>query len=50
MGEPILCAAADRLREEYSALGWAYHDSLTGAAEEKMYYWPGKPEENIMVV
>ena len=41
MGEPILCAAVDCLREEYSNLNWTYHDSPTGATEEKMYYWPG---------
>lgn len=50
MGEPILCAAVDCLREEYSNLNWTYHDSPTGATEEKMYYWPGVPEEKIMVV
>ena len=50
MGEPILCAAVDCLREEYSNLNWAYYDSPTGAPEEKMYYWPGVPEEKIMVV
>ena len=50
MGESILCAAVDRLRKEYSNLNWAYHDSPTGAPEEKMYYWPGVPEEKIMVV
>lgn len=50
MGKPILCAAVDRLREEYSNLDLAYHDSPTGAPEEKMYDWPGVPEEKIMVV
>lgn len=50
MGEPILCAAVDRLREEYSNLNLAYHDSSTGAPDEKMYDWPGVPEEKMMVV
>ena len=50
MGEPILCAAVDCLREEYATLNWEYHDSPTGATEEKMYDWPGMPEEKIMVV
>ena len=27
-----------------------YHDSSTGAPDEKMYDWPGVPEEKIMVV
>lgn len=46
----MLCAAVERLREEYVALDWTYHNILVENQEEKMFYWPGAPEEEIMVV
>lgn len=50
MGREILCAAVDRLREEYSTLDWTYHPCLGENQEEKMFRWPGTPEEEIMIV
>ena len=46
MGEPILCAAVDCLREEYSNLNWTYHDSPTGATEEKCIIGRGAGGKN----
>lgn len=50
MGQEILCAAVDKLREEFSTLDWTYHNYSVENQEEKMFYWPGAPEDEIMVV
>ena len=50
MGQEILCAAVERLREEYSTLDWTYHNCLGENQEEKMFHWPGALEDEIMVV
>lgn len=50
MGTDALCAAVERLRTEYTALDWTYQKCRGENKEEKMFYWPGAPEEEIMVV
>ncbi|UWP59257.1 helix-turn-helix transcriptional regulator [Ruminococcus gauvreauii] len=50
MGQEILCAAVERLREEFGVLDWTYHNCPGENQEEKMFYWPGAPEDEIMVV
>lgn len=41
--------ALDRLSHEFHTLDWTYHDYPAGGAGEKIFYWPGKPEEDIMI-
>lgn len=50
MGRDVLCAAVEKLRAEYAALDWTYHPCPGGNPEEKMFDWPGAPEDEIMVV
>lgn len=50
MGQKILCEAVDRLREEFGTLDWTYHNCPAENQKEKMFYWPGAPEDEIMVV
>ena len=50
MGQETLCAAVERLREEFGVLDWTYHNCAGENPEEKMFYWPGAPEDEIMVV
>ena len=50
MGREILCAAVEKLRGEFGALDWTYHNCAGENPEEKMFYWPGAPEDEIMVV
>ncbi len=50
MARELLCAAVERLREEYLTLDWTYHPCPGENREEKMFEWPGAPEDEIMVV
>lgn len=50
MGQEVLCAAVEKLRGEFSLLDWTYHPSAAGNQEERMFYWPGAPEDEIMIV
>lgn len=50
MGREILCAAVERLREEFGTLDWTYHNCPGEYKTEKMFYWPGAPEDEIIVV
>lgn len=49
MGKEILCASIERLREQFLTLDWTYHDFPVGSQSEKMFYWPGSPEEEILI-
>ena len=50
MGQEILCDAVERLREEFGALDWTYHNCSGENSKEKMFYWPGASEDEIIVV
>lgn len=50
MGQEVLCAAVEKLRKEFSTFDWTYHNFSVGSQEEKLYHWPGIPEEEIMIV
>lgn len=41
--------AIEKLQEEYSQLDFSYHDMPMGDRNEKMYWWPGPPEEDILI-
>lgn len=49
MGKEILCAAIEQLREQFPTLDWTYHDFPVGSRSEKMFCWPGLPEEEIII-
>lgn len=50
MGSEILCSAVDKLREEFLTLDWTYHNFPVGTQYEKMFCWPGSPEDEILIV
>ncbi|RGY98241.1 AraC family transcriptional regulator [Clostridium sp. AM58-1XD] len=50
MGQEVLCAAVEKLRKEFLEWDWTYHNCPCENQEEKMFYWPGAPEDEIMVV
>lgn len=45
----LLSSAIERLQEQFLELDWTYHDFSTGSQNEKMYRWPGDPEEEILI-
>ncbi|SHK14266.1 AraC-type DNA-binding protein [Anaerocolumna jejuensis DSM 15929] len=49
MGRHLLPSAILRLQEQFSELDWTYHDFPVGDKMEKMYHWPGIPEEEILI-
>lgn len=49
MGRRLLPSAILQLQEQFSELNWTYHDFKVGNQSEKMYYWPGNPEEEILI-
>ena len=50
MGRRLLPSAIEKLRGQYFDLDWTYHDFPIGSQNEKMYRWPGPPEEDIVVL
>lgn len=50
MGQEILCSAVEKLREEFMTLDWTYQNFSVGSHEERMFCWPGVPEDEIMIV
>lgn len=50
MGRRLLPSAIEKLRGQYLDLDWTYHDFPIGSQNEKMYRWPGPPEEDIVVL
>ena len=42
-------AAMEKLQNELSGLDFTYHDFRVGTQWEKLYRWPGPPEEDILV-
>ena len=50
MGRRLLTESIERLREQFPTLQWTYHDLPFGGAKEKMYRWPGPPDEDILVL
>lgn len=49
MGRTLLQSAINKLQDQFPELDWTYHDSLTGNPTEKMYRWPGIPDEKILI-
>lgn len=49
MGIHNLSAALEKLQDEFPRLNFTYHDFQVGSQNEKMYRWPGPPEEDILV-
>lgn len=49
MGKEILCDSIEQLREQFLTLDWTYHDFPVGSQSEKMFCWPGPPEEEILI-
>ena len=50
MGRELLEPAIEKLRGQYFDLTWVYHDFSAGSINEKMYRWPGPPDEDILVL
>lgn len=46
---PALWNALQALREQYGSLNWVFYDAPAGSAQEKMYRWPGREDEDIMI-
>lgn len=49
MGQEVLCASIGQLREQFLTLDWTYHDVPVGSQSEKMFCWPGPPDEEILI-
>ena len=49
MGQEVLCASIGQLREQFLTLNWTYHDVPVGSQSEKMFCWPGPPDEEILI-
>lgn len=49
MGKEIFCASIEQLRKQFLTLDWTYHDFPVGSHSEKMFCWPGEPEEEILI-
>lgn len=50
MGKDLLTSAIERLREQFFTLDWTYHEFPAGEQTEKMFRWPGPPEEEILIL
>lgn len=50
MGQEVFCSAVEKLREEYLTLDWTYHNVTIENREERMFYWPGELQDEIMIV
>lgn len=44
-----MSTAIEILRGKYAQLDWTYHDFPVSGQIEKMYKWPGIPEEDILI-
>ena len=49
MGKSTFVSAIEKLQDDFSTLNFVYHDFQVGDQWEKMYRWPGPPEEDILV-
>lgn len=49
MGQDLRASAIEKLQEQFSELDWSYHDFPVGSQNEKMYRWPGCPDEDILI-
>ena len=49
MGNTRFVSAIEKLQDDFSTLNFAYHDFQVGEQWEKMYRWPGPPEEDILI-
>lgn len=38
-----------QLQNQYNSLNWTYHDYAVGDKTEKMYKWPGNPDDKIII-
>ena len=50
MGQGILCSAVEKLRDEFSTLNWKYRSISIANQVEKVFNWPGAPEEEIIII
>lgn len=50
MGSKILQSSIEKLKKQFSKLNWDYPDFSIGNQCEKIFSWPGPPEDEIMVV
>ncbi|MDO4544581.1 MAG: AraC family transcriptional regulator [Bacillota bacterium] len=50
MEKAHLHGSVEHLKNEFLTLDWTYHDFPVGSQSEKMFRWPGPPDEEIMVV
>jgi len=50
MGKQAYKQAISDLQERFTHLDWTLHDYERNSISEKMYHWPGDPQEDIMVV
>ena len=49
MAKEQFCASIEQLREQFLTLDWTYHDFPVGDQSEKMFCWPGPPDEEILI-
>ncbi len=49
MGRKLLATALQKLQAHFLELDWTYHDFPAGSKNEKMYKWPGDPDEEILI-
>lgn len=49
MKKGTLSSALEKLQEQFALLDWTYHDLAVCGQNEKMYRWPGNPDEELLV-
>lgn len=50
MGSEKLTSAIEILKGQFSSLDWTYHDIPIRNQTEKMFQWPGRQEEEIIIL
>lgn len=48
MGSRLFSSALEQLQEQFLELDWTFHD-VPNLRNEKMYHWPGVPDEDILI-
>ncbi len=49
MASQILESAIHKLQKEFLELDWSYHDLDIEGQNEKIHYWPGNPDDEILM-
>ena len=49
MDPSLLSSAMQKLQDQFPSLNWSYHDVSVNDRTVKMYFWPGSPDEEIVI-